>query len=317
MNEIKIIDMKPETGEFKREIIEGLKQNPKEINPKFFYDEKGSLLFEKITETEEYYPTRIEREILESNIDEICSYFKKGSALFEYGSGGSKKTRIILNHCKQIKAYVPMDISLSALQYSSQHIARLYPKMNVVPICVDYTKPFRIPFLDLEGNIIAIFLGSSIGNFEPETTSRFLKTCTEMLGPEDGILIGVDLKKDKQILEKAYNDSEGITAEFNLNLIDRINKEFGINLDKSNFKHVAFYNKDKGRIEMHIEVKEDITLNLDGNLIKLRKGELIHTENSYKYDIEEFTKITLKNELKVRKLWTDRNRYFSLFLIGN
>jgi dimethylhistidine N-methyltransferase len=316
VSEIKIIDMKPETGEFKKEIIEGLKKNPKEINPKFFYDEKGSMLFEKITETKEYYPTRTERKILEDNIGEICTYFKEGSALFEYGSGGSKKTQIILNHCKQIKAYVPMDISISALQYSSHNIAAMYPSLNVVPMCVDYTKPFKIPFLDLEGNIIAIFLGSSIGNFEPETTSRFLQTCTEMLGPEDGVLVGVDLKKDKQVLEKAYNDSESITAEFNLNLIDRINREFRLNLDKSDFKHVAFYNEKKGRIEMHIEAGRDIILDLDGNKILLKKGERIHTENSYKYDIDEFTSLAVKNHLKVRKIWKDNNNYFALFLIG-
>ncbi len=316
MSEIKIIDMKPETGEFKKEIIEGLKKNPKEINPKFFYDEKGSMLFEKITETKEYYPTRTERKILVDNIGEICTYFKEGSALFEYGSGGSKKTQIILNHCKQIKAYVPMDISISALQYSSHNIAAMYPSLNVVPMCVDYTKPFKIPFLDLEGNIIAIFLGSSIGNFEPETTSRFLQTCIEMLGPEDGVLVGVDLKKDKQVLEKAYNDSESITAEFNLNLIDRINREFRLNLDKSDFKHVAFYNEKKGRIEMHIEAGRDIILDLDGNKILLKKGERIHTENSYKYDIDEFTSLAVRNHLKVRKIWKDNNNYFALFLIG-
>lgn len=316
MSEIKIIDMKPETGEFKKEIISGLKKTPKEINPKFFYDEKGSMLFERITETEEYYPTRTEREILENNIEEICTYFKDGSALFEYGSGGSKKTQIILDHCKQIKAYVPMDISISALQYSSQHVAALYPSLNVIPICVDYTRPFEIPFLDLEGNIIAIFLGSSIGNFEPKTTSRFLRTCTEMLGPEDRILIGVDLKKDKTVLERAYNDSEGITAEFNLNLIDRINREFELNLNKSDFKHIAFYNEENGRIEMHIEVRRDMNINLDGNNIYFREGELIHTENSYKYDVNEFNNLAKKNHLEVEKIWIDQRKYFSLFLIG-
>jgi uncharacterized SAM-dependent methyltransferase len=137
-----------------------------------------------------------------------------------------------------------------------------------------------------------------------------------MLGPEDGVLVGVDLKKDKQVLEKAYNDSESITAEFNLNLIDRISREFGLNLDKSDFKHVAFYNEKKGRIEMHIEAGRDIILDLDGNKILLKKGERIHTENSYKYDIDEFTSLAVMNHLKVRKIWKDKNNYFALFLIG-
>ncbi|MHB1623522.1 MAG: L-histidine N(alpha)-methyltransferase [Cuniculiplasma sp.] len=311
---IKIIDKKPKKSSFKEEILDGLKKKPKRINPKFFYDEEGSKLFEEITETEEYYPTRTERGILEKNIDEICTYFGMGSALFEYGSGGSRKTMIILDHCKQIKAYVPMDISKTALEASAEKLSSRYGYLNVLPICVDYTKPFDIPFLDLEGNIIAIFLGSSIGNFEPETASQFLWNTMKNLGPEDGLLIGVDLKKEISVLERAYNDRKGVTEKFNLNLIDRINREFKINVKKSDFKHMAYYNVEKGRIEMHIEVLQEMDLDLMGTLIHFNQGERIHTENSYKYTREEFVELAKRNALEMIKYWTDEKNYFCIFL---
>ena len=312
---LKIVDMKPKVAHFREEIVQGLLKTPKQISPKFFYDPTGSELFDRITTLEEYYPTRKERMILRDNIGEICSLFLNGSALVEYGSGGSSKTMEILDHCHGISTYVPLDISASQLEETSKRLSEKYPHLNILALCVDYTTRFEIPFLQLTGNIIALFLGSTIGNFEPEEASAFLWNVMDMIGPEDRVIIGVDLKKDPSILEAAYNDSQGVTALFNLNLINRINREFGTSLDTSSFSHVAFYNRKVGRIEMHLEVLKDMEVILDGNLIKFNRGELIHTENSYKYDPDEFEKLANRNNLYMEKVWKDQDGYFGLFLL--
>lgn len=312
---LRIVDMKPKVAQFREEIIIGLLKTPKEISPKFFYDRTGSVLFDRITELEEYYPTRTERMILRNNIDDICSLFQDGSALVEYGSGGSSKTTEILDHCSGISTYVPLDISAAQLEETAKRLSERYHHLKIVALCVDYTTKFEIPFLHLTGNIIALFLGSTIGNFEPEDASAFLWNVMDMLGPEDGVIIGVDLKKDPAILEAAYNDSKGITARFNLNLITRIAKEFGAGLDTADFRHVAFYNRKMGRIEMHLEALKDMEVTLDRNVIKFRKGELIHTENSYKYDQVEFEKMANRNGLSLEKAWKDPRGYFGLFFL--
>ncbi|WP_393971297.1 L-histidine N(alpha)-methyltransferase [Oxyplasma meridianum] len=314
-DKLRIIDMKPKIAHFREEIVLGLLKTPKQISPKFFYDKTGSELFNRITTLEEYYLTRKERMIIKDNIAEICRLFQNGSALVEYGSGGSSKTMEILDHCHGISTYVPLDISASQLEETAKRLSEKYPHLNIVALCVDYTTRFEIPFLQLTGNIIALFLGSTIGNFEPEEASAFLWNVMDMMGPEDGIVIGVDLKKDPSVLEAAYNDSEGVTAQFNLNLITRINREFGTSLDVSSFSHVAFYNRKVGRIEMHLEVMKEMEVMLDGNLIKFNKGELIHTENSYKYDIEEFEKLARRNHLSLERVWKDPQDYFGLFLL--
>ncbi len=312
---LRILDMKPRVTQFREEIIRGLLKSPKEISPKFFYDATGSKIFDQITTLDEYYLTRTERMILRENIGEICTLFKNGSALVEYGSGGSSKTMEILDHCKGITTYVPLDISAVQLEESSRRLLDHYPYLNIVALCVDYTSHFEIPFLDLTGNIIAMFLGSSIGNFEPEDASAFLWNAMDMLGPEDGLIVGVDLKKDQSVLEAAYNDSKGVTAAFNLNLITRIRKEFNVDINEDDFRHVAFYNREKGRIEMHLEVLKDFSLELDGNHIEFRKGELIHTENSYKYDRKEFEEMANRNRLSLERVWTDSMEYFALFFL--
>jgi len=312
---LRIVDMKPKMSQFREDIIKGLLQEPKEISPKFFYDKTGSELFDQITTLDEYYPTRTEKMILKSNINEICSLFQDGSALVEYGSGGSSKTIEMLDHCKGISTYVPLDISAAKLEETARKLSERYPHLSIVALCVDYTSKFEIPFLDLTGNIIALFLGSTIGNFEPEDASAFLWNVMDMLGPEDGVIIGVDLKKDPAVLEAAYNDSKGITARFNLNLIRRIADEFGVDLNTDDFAHIAFYNRKSGRIEMHLEALKDMAVTLDGNLIKFRKGEVIHTENSYKYDPHEFEKIANRNNLSLEKVWKDPDEYFGLFLL--
>ena len=312
---LRIVDMKPKIAHFREEIIQGLSRTPKQISPKFFYDRTGSELFDRITTLEEYYPTRKERMIIRDNIGEICSLFQKGSALVEYGSGGSVKTMEILDHCHGISTYVPLDISASQLEETAKKLSGKYPHLNILALCVDYTTRFEIPFLQLTGNIIALFLGSTIGNFEPEDASAFLWNVMDMLGPDDGVIIGVDLKKDPSILEAAYNDSQGVTAMFNLNLINRINSEFGTSLQTSGFSHVAFYNRKMGRIEMHLEVLQDMEVVLDGKTIKFNRGELIHTENSYKYDPEEIEEIANRNHLSLKKLWKDPDGYFGLFFL--
>ncbi len=309
------IDMKPELKSFREEVIRGLQEKQKCINPKFFYDEEGSRLFNAITELAEYYPTRTEASILLDHIEKICGLFDKRGALFEFGSGGSIKTEIILNSCKNINTYVPMDISTYYLKHSSLKLLDKYPSLKITSIAIDYSVDFTIPMIDISGNIVAIFLGSSFGNFEPPIAKRFLWNAMENLDQKDRLLVGVDLIKDRNILERAYNDSHGVTAAFNLNVLKRIKTELHSDIDPKLFEHFSFYNDSLNRIEMHLRAREDMEFSIEGISIKMKKGETIHTENSYKYSIKQFTEMSRENGLEIEYLWTDSKKYFAIFVM--
>ena len=309
------VDLKPEQRSFRDEVIAGLSGKQKRISPKFFYDEEGSKLFNAITRLEEYYPTRTEASILNAHREEICNLFSDHGALFEYGSGGSFKTEILLDSCKRIDTYVPIDISSFYLEQSSKKLLVKYPSLKIISIALDYSGDFTIPMLDLSGNIVAIFLGSSLGNFEPEVSKTFMWNAMENLDEKDRLLVGVDLVKDKDVLERAYNDKSGVTAAFNLNLLKRIRRELRSDINPEDFEHYAFYNDEMNRIEMHLRAKKDIHFSVDQVKITMKKGETIHTENSYKYSVDQFTELARQNHLEIKHMWCDAKNYFAIFVL--
>ncbi len=308
-----IIDLKPKISDFRTEIIMGLQNNPKNTHPKFLYDEKGSNLFDQITGLEEYYPTRSETEILEKQGPGIAEYIGENSFIIELGGGNGTKGSILLRSLKAPLGYILVDISKDALELAVRNISSRYPELEVKGICADYTDTEVMENLKVPGRKSIVFLGSTIGNMEPPEAYRFVESCRKIMSDGDTLTIGVDLKKDITKLERAYNDSMGITAEFNENLIERINQVFGCKIGKSAFRHKAFYNREKGRIEMHLESTTDQEIVLDGIRIGFRKGETIHTENSYKYSLEDFESMLKKAGFRNIVHWTDSGENFALF----
>jgi dimethylhistidine N-methyltransferase len=294
------------------EIIDGLKKSPKTLPTKLFYDEKGSRLFDKICELDEYYPTRTELKILDDNIEEITSYFGDDCVLVELGSGSSVKIRLLIDHLPTLAAYVPVDISSEHLVYSAECLRADHPGLKIYPLVADYTKQFALPKINEDYKTIdAFYPGSTIGNFKPEKARSFLKRIANTCGKGSGLLIGVDLKKEKSILDAAYNDSKGVTAEFNLNILNHINTLVNADFDSYKFSHNAFFNEDFGRIEMHLTSKEAQEVNIDDEVITFGKGENILTEYSYKYSLQDFKEL-VEGIYNVEKIWVDDNRLFSV-----
>lgn len=298
-------------SDFHIDVIKGLTSDHKYLPSKYFYDEKGSDLFEQICDLDEYYPTDCEVSIMQNDIDEITNHIGDRVQLIELGSGSSMKTRLLLEHCRDLAMYVPVDISGEFLMDIAKKLEADYPALDIRPVAADYTSPFTIPESDVIKKRVVYFPGSTIGNFTRRRASIFLKTVGENLSPGDGLLIGVDLKKEVGVLEAAYNDSKGITAEFNKNVLARINRELGANFNFDQFQHRAFYNANKGRIEMHLESLSAQKVLVNGTRISFEKGETIHTENSHKYTVDEFEKLAGDN-FKRLKTWTDKREYFSV-----
>ncbi|OMP66338.1 L-histidine N(alpha)-methyltransferase [Domibacillus epiphyticus] len=296
------------------EVLNGLRSTVKKIPSKYLYDEKGSELFERITEQVEYYPARTEIAILETYKAEIAHTVGPVSSLIEYGSGSSKKIKTLLNALHSLEEYIPIDISKDFLFESCLKLSLEFPHLKVKAVCGDYTYPLNLP-LNKEGRKVVFFPGSTIGNFEPDEVSAFLHRTFHLLESGDGFIIGVDLKKDATILHEAYNDPNGITAEFNLNLLNRINRELHGNFQIEQFQHKAFYNNEKGKIEMHIQSLCDQTVNVGQEAIRFRKGEMIHTENSYKYSVQEFQTLIQNCGFSSIRVWTDREELFSVHYI--
>ena len=270
------------------EVVTGLSQQQKSLPSKFFYDEKGSKLFDDITELDEYYPTRTERRILENNITEIAEYLGEKVLLIEPGSGSSSKTKILLSNMENICCYIPMDISGDYLIKVAEQLRAEFPKIQILPLSADYTKPFDLPESSPDARKVVFYPGSTIGNFKMEKVHQFLKVIHDIIGKDGAFLIGVDLKKDIEVLKAAYNDSEGITSEFNKNILKHLNKELGLLFNPNLFDHKAIWNEEKGRIEMHLFATDDHSVTVDGKIIEFKKGESIHTENSHKYSLKEF-----------------------------
>ncbi len=292
------------------EVQQGLRKQQKELPPKYFYDERGSKLFDAITELPEYYPTRTEIQLLKKHADEFADLLGTNSILFELGSGSSLKIRILLEALRP-KIYMPMDISKEHLIASAQKLADDYPWLEVHANRVDYSQQWEIPDFG-EGRYNAFFPGSSIGNFDPQDATKLLNQIARLVGKHGGLLIGVDLKKDKQILENAYNDQQGVTAEFNLNLLHHINERIDSKIVPEHFSHKAIYNATKGRIEMHLVSKQPQQIVIEEESFSLESGESIHTESSYKYSIDEFHKLAAESGFSAVKVWTDEKQLFSI-----
>lgn len=296
--------------DFKEDVLEGLKKSYKSISSKYFYDERGSELFEKISNLDEYYPTDAEMEILETHSEEISDAVGSNSLIIEFGSGSSTKTRLLLKELDNIAAYIPVDISQDFLLEEAERLQDDFPSLEIKPVAADYTKPFELGMNGHADHRVIFFPGSTIGNFTPDEAQEFLFQSADLLQKGDGLLIGVDLKKDSEILNKAYNDSEGVTAEFNLNLLKRINRELDGNFDLEKFHHRAFYNESEGRVEMHLVSLDNQTVEVAGEQIEFKKGEMIHTENSYKYTVEEFENL-ISEKYSLKQTWLDSNDLFS------
>lgn len=308
---LKFQDNHPAPSDFAQEAIDGLLTMPKKIAPKFFYDEVGSELFDAICQTEEYYPTRTESGIIRDNVEDIARHLGRGCLLVEPGSGNSAKVRELLE-AVQPHSYLPMDISKAFLRKEAQKLAHEFPWLNVHAVCSDFTVSMDIPLYPAGVRRVAFFPGSSIGNFEPEDATEFLKNVRTMVGNNGGLLIGVDLKKDSPTLNAAYNDKAGITAEFNMNLLVRMNEELDANFDAKKFEHAAFYNEKLGRIEMHLVSLADQSINIAGDTINFALGETIHTENSYKYSLTEFEHVAFAAGFIRETVWMDEEKKFSL-----
>jgi len=301
----------PDKADILRELLEGLQKPEKSLPSKLFYDELGSELFEQITRLDEYYLTRTEAEIFTDRIDEIIGHLGSDVTLIEFGSGNSQKTRILLDHLPDPVGYVPIDISEEKLTESATAIAAAYPGLNVVPIWADYTHELELPAIG-GSRKAAFFPGSTIGNFYPHEAEAFLKRVAELVGEGGGLLIGVDLKKDEHILNRAYNDAEGVTAAFNLNMLAHLNQEFGADFQLDKFRHHAAYNEALGRIEMYLVSLEDQTVSLGGAEISFRRDERILTEVSHKYTVQDFERLAVRGGFHVQDVWTDSDRLFSV-----
>jgi len=311
-----LVDLSPSTAEFRASVWMGLSQPRKALQAKFFYDAEGSHLFEEICATPEYYPTRTERKLLIDIAPEISALAGPRRSVLEFGSGSGIKTRTLLSCLDRPVAYVPVEISRAALVGAVSELAGDYPAIHIVPVCADYTKPFALPDVaDAEG-WLGFFPGSTIGNFTPPQAAQFLTQVRRMLGSGSQMIVGVDLRKDKAILDAAYNDAAGVTAAFNLNLLARINRELEGDFDLAGFEHRAFYEPEQGRIEMHLVSLKDQTVTVAGRKFAFARGETIHTENSYKYDIERFRSLAVSTGWSHRSVWTDSDRLFSVHLLG-
>jgi len=306
-------DFGPEASDFRRDVLAGLRRSPRSIPSKYLYDERGSELFERICELQEYYPTRTELAITRKHLAEIADCLGPRCLLVEYGSGSSLKTRILLDRLEEPAGYVPIDISREHLARSAAELDAAYPGLEVLPVCADYTGDYDLPRPRREPrHVVVYFPGSTIGNFTPPEARDFLAHVAEVCGPGGGLLIGVDLVKGREILERAYDDAAGVTAAFNRNLLARANRELGADFDPDGFAHLAVWNAELGRIEMHLESRRDQEVRVGDERLCFRAGERIHTENSYKYEVDQFAALAGSAGLDMVAVWTDPERLFSV-----
>ena len=294
---------------FLTEVVDGLSASPKTLPCKYFYDARGSELFEEICDLEEYYVTRADLAATKANIDAIGEALGSGIALVELGSGASVKTRLLLDALDDVRAYIPIDISPTALEQSAEALRRDYPDLDVLPLCADYTKPVSLPAPSREPTRNVVYYpGSTIGNFHPPNAIAFMRRIRKV----GCLLLGVDLKKDKQRLERAYDDAKGVTAAFNLNLLTRINRELGANFDLDAFEHVARYDDALGRIEMWIRCTRAHSVTIGDHEIAFAGGDMIRTEESYKYSLDELAAMAAEAGYTVSASWLDPEGLFTL-----
>jgi dimethylhistidine N-methyltransferase len=299
-------------GEFGASVIEGLSKPRKSLPCRFFYDARGSELFEEITRLPEYYPTRTEIAILDAHAPEIASRVDDGAVLVEFGSGSSRKTEILLGCLPRLGAYVPIDVSECAIDEAKRRLIKLFPALAVRPIAGDFSRLLALPPDLAKARKLGFFPGSTIGNFSPFAAKTLLGTMRRLLAPDGWLIVGVDLKKDARKLVRAYNDPTGVTAAFNLNLLTRINRELEGSFDLDGFRHEAIYDPREGRVEMHIVSIRNQKVRIRGLWFRFSAGETIHTENSYKYSIGQFQDISSSAGWLPGRVWTDDGNLFSV-----
>lgn len=298
--------------EFAEAVLDGLAQDQKTIPCRFLYDARGSELFEQITGLDEYYPTRTEIALLERIGPELAELAGTGLAVVEFGSGSSRKTHILIDHLDDIAAYVPIDISDDALSDAAERLVQRHPDLTVLPVHGDFSSDIQLPKSVRLTPKLGFFPGSTIGNLNRTDALAFLKDTARLVGHHGALLIGVDLKKSLDLLLPAYNDENGVTAEFNLNLLHRINRELDGDIDVARFAHQAVYNAHAGRIEIYIVSLADQDITVCGQRIALAAGERIHTENSHKYSVEEFQALATEAGWQPAQVWTDPEQLFSI-----
>jgi dimethylhistidine N-methyltransferase len=298
---------------FRADVIDGLTRRPRAIPARWFYDRRGSELFEAITDLPEYYPTRTERALLEAKAGEIAELLGPGRAVVEFGSGSSTKTPIVLEAVKP-SAYVPIDISGDFLRESSRALARRFPDLPVLPFEADFMKPLTLPRGIAASPKLGFFPGSTVGNMIPFASADLLRAMRESLGEGAMLLIGMDRIKSEEILVPAYDDAQGVTAAFNLNLLHRINRELDGMIPLDAFRHRAIWNDDRARIEMHLEATRDVTFTVEGRPFSMQAGETIHTENSHKYGDRDARMLLRAGGWTPIADWTDPEGLFALYL---
>jgi dimethylhistidine N-methyltransferase len=304
----------PESSDFLADVIAGLSSNPRTIPCKYFYDERGAALFQKICELPEYYVTRTELDILDRHRADIASQLGPNIELIGLGTGAGTKTRILIEALENPAVYIPVDISEKQLRQSTTLFRKIFTDLEILPLCADYLQPVVLPpSRRTPARNIVYFPGSTIGNFEPDEAIQFLHRIANVCRGGGGLLIGVDLKKKRQLLEAAYNDSAGVTAQFNLNLLKRINRELGADFDLTQWQHRAVYNSNAGRIEMHLVSETDQVVHINEHKFHFRRGETIITEFSYKYTPEQFAALAAKAGFEFVRMWTDNERLFGVF----
>lgn len=316
----RFIDLEPSSESFLDAVLAGLAQDQKTLPCKFFYDARGSRLFEQICQLEEYYPTRTEKALLKEIAPELNDLVPDGAELVEFGSGSSEKVRILFENMSHFSGYVSIEISSSALEDAASQLAREYPMLQVLAVCADYTQPLELDDdyggdADDAGIRVGFFPGSTIGNLSHDEAVAFLRNAAGILGSGAGFIIGADLRKDAAILEPAYNDESGVTAAFNLNLLGRINRELGANIDVDSFRHEAIFNNKASRIEMHLVSRIQQSIEIGGQSFDFDAGETIQTENSHKYTLEEFNRVARDAGLEPVRTWTDADDLFSIHFL--
>ena len=302
-------------AEFADAVLSGFARKPRSLPCRFFYDARGSALFEEITQLEEYYPTRVETALLEAYGAEIAERMGDARVLVEFGSGSSRKTSLLLSALACISVYVPIDLAGESLAEAADWLSERHDGLAIRPLVADFTKTHTLPVVARRPRKLGYFSGSTIGNLTPGEAQAFLVNAARLLGRGAAFLVGVDLKKDPAILIPAYNDRRGVTAAFNLNLLERINRELDGDIDVGRFAHDAIYDERLGRIEMHLVSLVRQTVRVLGREFRFTEGERIHTENSHKYTIAEFQALAPTAGWRPAEAWTDAGNHFSLHLV--
>ena len=311
-----IVDYEPDIGDFRQGLVDGLKKEPKDIPAKFLYDERGSELFEQICDTDDYYPTRTEIAIMETCLDEVSELIGARARIVEFGAGSGRKTRMFLDALDTPAAYLPIEISKAALRGCAERMRKAFPQLEILPICADYTEPVELPEPSASfGRTVGYYPGSTLGNFEPDEAAAFLRRIRDLCGDDGGLVIGVDLVKDRETLEAAYDDSEGVTEAFTMNILDRANREADADFDRNGFEFEAEWQPDEQRVQLRLVSQRAQTVHIGETTVDFDAGEHVVTEHSYKFRLDQFAELARETVFTPVEAWTDDEERFSLWYL--